>query len=297
MPLFRRLALTAALPLLIGACAVGGPAPPPGSTMPAARAGLHPEYRLFYDALVDYGEWVLIEPHGWLFRPTISYPTWRPYEEGFWVATDAWGWVWNSVEPFGWATDHYGRWLHDEYQGWVWQPGLQWGPAWVDWSMAGDYVGWRPLGAGYDGRFGGGDATSWAPLHRIGSTDLKLYVRQDSDLGAAVTGAKSIDNTVMRGGTIVNLGPSISSVERASGRTLPRARVEDLVTDRAGDPPSVEETRLAAERAARVARTLREKAAAPPQQVLVVRPLDPPAREPEPARPAPKKSAPDSTRR
>ena len=35
----------------------------------AARAGLRPEYRVFYDALVDYGDWVLIEPYGWVFRP------------------------------------------------------------------------------------------------------------------------------------------------------------------------------------------------------------------------------------
>jgi hypothetical protein len=83
----RRIALAAALPLAIAGCAVGGSSAPPGYSMPAARAGLAPEYRLFYDALVDYGEWVLIEPYGWLFRPSLSYPTWRPYEEGYWVPT------------------------------------------------------------------------------------------------------------------------------------------------------------------------------------------------------------------
>jgi len=261
--------------------------------MPAARAGLAPEYRLFYDALADYGEWVLIEPYGWLFRPSISYPTWRPYEEGFWVPTDAWGWVWNSAEPFGWATDHYGRWFRDDYQGWVWQPGLEWGPAWVDWSIAGDYVGWRPLGTGAPGTLARDDATSWAPVQRLGLTDLKLHVKHSSELGAVVNEAKPVNNTALRGGAVVNLGPPIAGIERAAGRTLPRARVEDMVPRAAeADEPDVEATRRAAERAARDARSLAATGAAAPARVPVVRPIAPAGAQ-RPARKAPA----DSTRR
>lgn len=289
----RRLALAALLPLILGACAVGGPSAPPGSTMPAARAGLAPEYRLFYDALADYGDWVLIEPHGWLFRPHLSYPTWRPYEEGYWVPTESWGWVWNSVEPFGWATDHYGRWLDDDYQGWVWQPGLEWGPAWVDWSIAGDYVGWRPLGAGYSGGFGGDDGTSWAPMQQLGSTGLRLHVKHSADLGALVREARAVDNTAMRGGTIVNLGPSIAGVERATGRALPRSKVDDLVPRAEDTESSVEATRRAAERAARDAKALTVSGAPAPIRVPVVRPIGTGA----PSGHTRKAAPPDTTRR
>ena len=44
-------------------CATMGLTPLP-ETMPAARAGLQPEYRIFYDALQDCGDWTLIEPFG-----------------------------------------------------------------------------------------------------------------------------------------------------------------------------------------------------------------------------------------
>src|SRR5512138_3799115 len=88
--------------LSVGGCAVsGGPAltPPP---QPAARIALRPEYRVFYDALSDYGDWVLIEPWGYVFRPRVDFGVWRPYTNGFWAASDVYGWVWVSSESFGW---------------------------------------------------------------------------------------------------------------------------------------------------------------------------------------------------
>src|SRR5688500_6768431 len=63
------LALLVACPL--AGCAAGGYAPA-STSMPAARAALRPEYRLFYDALQDYGDWVLIEPLGFVFRPRVD---------------------------------------------------------------------------------------------------------------------------------------------------------------------------------------------------------------------------------
>src|SRR5215470_216864 len=123
----------------IGGCATAG-LTPIASNQPVARQTLRPEYRVFYDALSDYGEWVLIEPLGFVFRPRVSWGSWQPYRYGFWAPTDTYGWVWISDEPFGWATDHYGEWLYDQYQGWVWLPGLDWAPAWVSWQIAGEYA-------------------------------------------------------------------------------------------------------------------------------------------------------------
>jgi len=56
------------------------------------------------------------------------------------------GWYWESEEPWGWATYHYGRWTYDDYYGWVWIPDLEWGPAWVEWRTGPSCLGWAPLG-------------------------------------------------------------------------------------------------------------------------------------------------------
>ena len=85
------------------------PAPP--ASMPAAKLGLAPALRPFHDELIEYGDWILVEPIGWVFRPRVNTVAWRPYQEGHWVASYAYGWVWESAEPFGWITDNYGFWF------------------------------------------------------------------------------------------------------------------------------------------------------------------------------------------
>ena len=77
MPRPRVLALATVALLQLSCAAAGLQSVQP--TMPAARAALLPEYRLFYDALVDYGDWVLIEPYGYVFRPNINFVAWSPY--------------------------------------------------------------------------------------------------------------------------------------------------------------------------------------------------------------------------
>ncbi len=154
--MMRRFKLEKYLPFLLGflllsaGCAVDGgspeatrsPAPPQQS---AARLGLAAPLRPFHDELEPYGDWVLIEPQGWVFRPRVNTVAWRPYQDGHWEPSYTYGWLWESNEPFGWITDHYGFWFHDEFQGWVWQPYGAWAPSWVAWVEVGDFVGWAPL--------------------------------------------------------------------------------------------------------------------------------------------------------
>ena len=66
-----RLMLLVALPLGLVSCAAGTLVPERVS-MPAARASLLPEFRIFYDSMVDYGDWILIEPYGYVFRPQVN---------------------------------------------------------------------------------------------------------------------------------------------------------------------------------------------------------------------------------
>ena len=277
--------------------------------MPAARAALAPEFRLFYDTLGDHGDWVLIEPYGYLFRPRVEYHTWRPYESGFWAPTDNFGWVWISSEPFGWATYHYGRWFYDDFRGWVWQPGTQWGPAWVDWQANDRYVGWTPLGPGNTWRPVRADVPGgkyvYAAVEDMGTADLELL--RPSQLGAAVSDATTANNPAIVEGVEVPLGPSIQRIERVTGKSLARVKMADLLTPpqaeadagrpeaaagRSGSPErpvTIEDTRRAGEQAAKEARTLKGRAGGLPQRLPIVRPVGRPI---EPSRPAKPDSVP-----
>jgi hypothetical protein len=287
-----RLLLLAACLGLLGSCAVGtGGGQPTVASMPAARAGLRPEYRLFYDALVDYGDWALIEPYGFVFRPAVDFLSWRPYQYGFWAPTDNYGWVWMSGEPFGWATYHYGQWFYDEYLGWVWRPGLDWGPAWVVWQMSDQYVGWSPLLSGSPGAPGGipGGAFVYTTLDRMASTDVRLHLEPEAEVGEALAALKPVVNAAERDGVRIMLGPPIARVERALGGPLARVRVDDVVpvgaaaagpagAGKGGDAAAgaggmARTTRRAAEEAAREARVLSERGGRAPARLPVVRPI------------------------
>jgi hypothetical protein len=201
-------------------CGVAGLAPAPVS-MPAARAGLPPQERFFYDALADDGEWILIEPYGFVFRPHVNFVAWRPYQNGFWVPSDVYGWTWISAESFGWATDHYGRWVYDSFEGWVWVPGLDWGPAWVAWSGDQNVVGWAPVppsGGNWNGVPGG--PFLYVPMSQLSATDLSSHMMKAADLGAEAAHVAPIRIVGEHEGLKFNRGPSFEDVERAVGRPL-----------------------------------------------------------------------------
>jgi hypothetical protein len=120
------------------------------ATTPPAPPVLPPQstqrdYSLFYDRLAPHGRWLDVSGYGLCFQPRLSRTTtWRPYVDGCWSWSTL-GWTWQSNEPFGWATYHYGRWIHLTRHGWLWVPGCEWAPAWVAWRQSRDYIGWAPL--------------------------------------------------------------------------------------------------------------------------------------------------------
>ncbi len=117
----------------------------------------------FYDPLSGYGNWVESR-WGRVFQPRIA-AGWRPYVNGRWTPYR----LWISNDPWGWATDHYGRWGFDQALGWVWVPGTTWGPHWVAFRSGGDVLGWAPvppginfsIGIGFGGGFGYNNWNSW----------------------------------------------------------------------------------------------------------------------------------------
>ena len=101
-------------------------------------------FNFFYSSLRPYGEWIQLDNDLVVWRPGGIDHRWRPYSSGRWSWT-ADGWYWDSYEPYGWATYHYGRWYNDDYYGWIWIPGYEWAPSWVEWRYDDDYIGWAPL--------------------------------------------------------------------------------------------------------------------------------------------------------
>ena len=114
---------------------------------------------VFREPLSQYGRWLQSPQWGVVFVPNAG-RGWRPYQNGQWLDNR----FWLSADPWGWATDHYGRWGFDEAVGWVWVPDVTWGPSWVAWREADDVVGWAPIpprvswsvGVGFGGGFGSG---------------------------------------------------------------------------------------------------------------------------------------------
>lgn len=98
----------------------------------------------FYFSLEPYGEWMVFDGDLIVWRPRHIGRDWRPYSDGRWSWTRH-GWYWDSYEPYGWATYHYGRWFYDDYYGWIWIPDYEWGPSWVEWRYDDVYIGWAPL--------------------------------------------------------------------------------------------------------------------------------------------------------
>ncbi len=99
----------------------------------------------FYEPLARLGQWLRSPQFGNLFAPSQGRdPNWHPYSNGRWVQTDV-GPTWNSAEPHGWATTHYGRWARDPQNGWLWFPDTEWSPGWVSWRKNDNWVGWAPL--------------------------------------------------------------------------------------------------------------------------------------------------------
>ncbi len=99
---------------------------------------------LFYDALSPYGDWIDYGKYGPVWYPTRVSAQWRPYLDGRWLPTDE-GWVFETSEPWGWATYHFGNWMPTREYGWVWVPGSTWYPATTAWRTNDDYIGWAPL--------------------------------------------------------------------------------------------------------------------------------------------------------
>lgn len=184
-------------------------------------------FNYFYTSLAPYGDWIELEPGMIVWKPVYTGRNWSPYIEGEWVYT-AYGWHWNSYEPFGWAVYHYGRWFFDDYYGWVWMPGYEWAPAWVEWRYSDAYVGWAPLPPYAEYLPGSGirftiewhfPINHWhfVSFNYFGHRNVRYYIEKPSYNNVIYPKTKYRTNYYERNGRIVNNGIERTMVEKRSG--------------------------------------------------------------------------------
>jgi len=190
----------------------------------------------FYEPLARDGSWIEVVGYGRCWRPAHVAVAWQPYCDGTWVWTDC-GWYWESGEPWAWACYHYGGWVYSADSGWIWVPDVIWAPAWVVWREGGGYIGWAPC----------------APHGEMAAEREFVFV-EDRDfparhrLSAVMVNNPTIyHKTMLIAGdrreqrhlgdqprtVVVNRGPDVNRVEKASGRRLATVSVEEVDRRRA----------------------------------------------------------------
>ncbi|HVR70770.1 MAG TPA: DUF6600 domain-containing protein [Vicinamibacteria bacterium] len=158
--------------------------------------------------LEDHGAWYYEAEIGHVWRPQVD-AGWRPYHNGRWIWT-SYGYTWLPYEQWGWAPFHYGRWDHAPALGWYWIPGGAWGPAWVNWAIGGDYVGWCPMGW-RDREVRHSRDRGWA-VPRGHSSTAWVYARRGDLAARDLPQRVALDTAVPRNMTIVE--PSRSHLTR-----------------------------------------------------------------------------------
>ncbi|MFA8342725.1 MAG: DUF6600 domain-containing protein [Rhodothermaceae bacterium] len=203
-------------------------------TTEARYKGAEVSYEIFYESLAPYGEWIEIDYDLVVWKPYSPGRHWAPYKKGEWFWTSD-GWYWDSYEPFGWATYHYGRWHHDDYYGWLWFPGERWAPAWVEWRYSDNYIGWTPLSpyAKFKAGFGIRFTTkkrhhshwNFVSINRFHGCDVSVHIVHHSRTPVLLSRTKYRTNYYHRNGRIVNGGVNITFVEKRSGRRIKTRKV------------------------------------------------------------------------
>ena len=225
------------LPLIMGRSQEAG-APNQYALIPAAAPPQeHPlssEASFFYDQLAPYGQWLRIDPYGWVWSPNNLDASWRPYTDGHWVYADC-GWTWVSDLEWGWAPFHYGRWFFHEHRGWCWVPGAEWSPAWVAWHWGDDWCGWAPMPplVAWD-TFSDWDAVvptfGWCFVEHRDFRDRHLqgHIALVARNGTLLQATRNVTRFEVRDRSVLNLSITPEQVEKATGRAVRRFQVAEI---------------------------------------------------------------------
>lgn len=189
-----------------------------------------------YDYLAPYGDWVNMDPYGYVWVPRHMGYRWRPYSDGRWAWTD-YGWTWIDNSAWGWIPFHYGRWNMDNDIGWYWVPGTTWGPAWVTWRSNDMYMGWAPLPPGVELRAGMDFASLRIDIPGsfwifIGGShfldpQINSYVLPYERSVTIVNNTTIYNNFGFKGNRFTNDGVGMDHIRRLTGRDAPRYTLQD----------------------------------------------------------------------
>ncbi len=208
------------------------------STTEAKPIYTNVNFNVFYSSLSPHGEWIEVDYDIFVWRPYNVPYNWQPYSDGAWIWTSE-GWYWDSYEPFGWATYHYGRWYYDDFYGWVWMPGNEWAPAWVEWRYNNDYIGWAPLPpyASFRPNFGIHFSIGWyshyshwrfVNYHNFHHSHVHKYFVPVRNNYTVFNNTKYRTNYYSNGRGIVNGGVDRSFVEKRSGQTFKERNLQTV---------------------------------------------------------------------
>lgn len=227
----------------------------PRRTRATSSQYLPTDLRMYGSTFDQYGTWEYESTHGYVWYPTVA-TAWRPYYQGYWRPLPRYGWTWIAADRWGWPTHHYGRWGYGRSR-WFWIPDRRWGPAWVSWASAADYVSWCPLGFNNRPVFGFSLSASstWAgwvvlPRHSFGlrnawvsryAFDGRRIARSTAFAVHARAPIAPTFRSRARQGGVDRFDSGDRWRDRGAGRTIPRnggSRRERIDADRWQQPGS-----------------------------------------------------------
>ena len=190
-------------------------------------------FGFFYSSLEPHGAWHVSAQYGQVWQPAIYAPGWNPYYDGHWLYTDV-GWTWVSDYRWGAIPYHYGTWVVDPVLGWVWVPGYTWAPAWVTFRTGPDYIGWAPvapsfaLGVSFGAAVPASGAFVFVPTRAFLAPRVRGVAVPVSRRAVVFRETTVVRNPTVRNNVVVNRGPDVRVVERASGRPVRTVGVESV---------------------------------------------------------------------
>ena len=187
-------------------------------------------FGLFFSDLRPHGSWLVSGQYGRVWQPSVYTQGWNPYYDGHWVYADV-GWTWVSDYSWGAIPYHYGTWVFDPEFGWVWVPGYTWAPSWVVFRTSPDYIGWAPCPANFSiGASFGFDLPSSAFIFVSTRDFTRPHIRSCAipfSRTRSFIGRTRVINTIsVHNNIVINRGPDLRSIERASGRRIRALPVE-----------------------------------------------------------------------
>src|SRR5262245_12795178 len=178
-----------------------------------------------YTSLSPHGAWLVSAQYGRVWHPSVAVASWNPYYDGHWVYTD-FGWTWVSDYSWGAIPYHYGTWVVEPGIGWVWLPGEVWAPSWVVFCNGPDYIGWAPVpphySVGVSVSFGdvGYDHFVVVPSGQFLSPRVRGIAVAPTRTKVIINNTKIVNRMSIQNNVIVNQGPDVGVVERASGKRV-----------------------------------------------------------------------------